>query len=163
MRTDVTMIGRTAMPTPWRLDDYNPYEYTFEEGLLAELSEQDRDVDSLVRALHEIAKAPAQAETRIIDGTRVYVRKIDTASKDGKRGPSLLIAYVLQHDKALIRPLLICRSDDALADDVLRSVLEGSSEHEEVVTRPVLFPVEPPDIPAESLERAMQRALKRSK
>src|SRR5258706_10146437 len=151
------------MPTAWRLDDFNPYENTLEEALLSELSDPDLNGDLLVLALHEIANPPAQAETRIIDGTPVYVRRIPTASRDGEHVPSLLIAYVLQEDKSLIRPLWLWRSDDALPNDILRKAIERSWKYEGAVRRPVLFPVEPPDIPIESLERAMERALKRSK
>jgi hypothetical protein len=148
------------MTSAWRLDEHNPYEDGFEEALLSELTERHLS-DIVLRALHQIARNPLQGEKRMIDGTPVYV--VNTRSHPTVGGAGLLIAYVVEPDRSLIRPLLLQRSENELTDETLRKAIEGSSHSDDQASQRVLFPEEPTRIPAKSIENAVKRVMKRSK
>jgi hypothetical protein len=144
------------------LDDQNPYEDAFEEALLSEAGAPNL-AEMLAYALDRIRRHPLGAQGRIVDGTYVYIVKTPPHSAEGGRVPGLLIAYVVERDRSLIRPLLVQLSDDDLTDETLRRAVEASSQSDEDISQRVLFPAEPTHIPAKSIESAVKRVLKRSK
>ena len=151
---------RLDLRAAWRIDNHNPYEDAFEEALLSEV--EAANMTGVLALLRRIQHEPFSGVPRDIDGDQVYVVKGLFRLTSG-RSVEYRIAYVIDTDKNVIRPLLVTRSDNDLTDEVLRDVIASPSPSNKAENQVALFPDEPTHLPAAAIEEAVKRVTNRTK
>lgn len=147
----------------WLIDSYDPRWDAFEESLLAEAA-APAVIEVVTSKLQEIARSPLRGELNWIDGQAVYVAATAAFSRDGVEVPSFLIAYLLDKTRRRVLPIYLGRSSSfRVAGASLKEAISSGTMREDDHTTPILFPSDRTDIPEETLERAVIRALRRAK
>ena len=151
------------MSEPWRFDADNPFEETFEESLLSEVASPGV-FDMIRRKLLAIQKDPKANHRIVVRGRVVYVSRTGRVRVSDAEIPSLLIVYSLDEREKLIQRLFVCRasaldSRAAELDDISTSPDRETARTE----REAPYPIEHTTIPEETLRRAVERALQRSR
>jgi hypothetical protein len=147
----------------WLINSYDPLWDVFEESLLAE-AVAPAVIDVVARKLDEISRAPLRGQLNWIDGQPVYVVNTEAYSREGVEVPSLVIAYLVDKARRVVLPIYVGRSSAfSAAGAALKDAISSGVARDDNHPTRVLFPSDRTDIPEETLERAVIRALRRAK
>jgi hypothetical protein len=151
------------MGKPWRFDELNPYEDVYEESLLAEMSPLASEI--VQTALAEIQEDPVRQDFVDVSGERFYIATTAPISEGGITVPPMLIAYTLNSQQLVIRPVLVSRAAEVQShvnQELERAVANAPANVPPFQDR-ILDPSEDTSLSKQSIEKAVKRVTHRAK
>lgn len=118
--------GAVAMQRRWKFDQSNPYEDSFEDGLLRTVSSK-LVFDMILRKCADIQRAPTQNPFGLVRGKVMYIAKTGRVKFGEMEVDPLLIVYTLKQRERLIQRVFVCRAADwveenATSDQINRAL-----------------------------------------
>jgi hypothetical protein len=148
------------MTSEWHFDVNNPFEDLFEESLLQTVGSDDAGSVVMAR-LDEIRRTPHLGKCERIGDFEVYVSHIGAAARDGESTPPLFIAYALDTERKLVRPIFVGRAERAELAGALTAAARNAPPP--AGERPILAPAQRTTIPEETIKRAVEWAVRSRK
>lgn len=89
---------------------------TFDEYFL-QISATPQIHALIVRSLRQIQLAPEMNPTVAVEGTRFYVHSLAPCVVGAEQLPGIFIAYVYSREDNVVRPLLVCKTEEVISDN----------------------------------------------